>query len=348
MNRLTVSDLTLSYGKTTVVTGASFSIEDGEIGCLLGPSGCGKTTLLLAIAGFQDPQQGEIILNDTVIASTSISTPPEKRRVGMVFQDYALFPNMRVRDNIAFGLNSLSDNEALERTNQLLELIEMTDYADNFPHQLSGGQQQRVALARALAPKPDLLLLDEPFSNLDVELREQLAREVRYILKQESIPTILVTHDQHEAFAMADNVCVMNRGQIQQQGTPHALYNQPANSFVAGFIGEGVLIPATISAPQTAVTSFAEFTLAEQKALAPQTEVQLLIRPEHVSFSDTSTVQAKITDIVFRGSTSLYTLELADGSTLLSQQLGAANFQVNDPIAIDFISEPIVIIGHGG
>lgn len=346
MNRLTVNDLTISYGNNVVVSGASFSLAEGDIGCLLGPSGCGKTTILLAIAGFQNPQQGEIILNGETIASATMSKPPEQRRVGMVFQDYALFPNMSVADNIIFGISNQTKQDIKKRLDQLLALIDMSEFADSYPHQLSGGQQQRVALARALAPKPDLLLLDEPFSNLDVELREQLAREVRAILKQEGIPAILVTHDQHEAFAMADDICVMNEGAIQQQDTAYNLYNHPTNTFVARFIGEGTIVAGIVNSSGAIATSFAELTPQQIELPQADTQIDVLIRPEFVSFGETGT-PATIREIVFRGATSLFHLELDNGTKLLSQQLSSTNYQVNDVVSLLFASDHLVIIGRG-
>ena len=206
---LRVEGLAHAYGAQAVVDGLSLFLRRGAIGCLLGPSGCGKTTVLRCIAGFEAPLEGEIHLNGQVVARAGFSVPPERRRVGMVFQDYALFPHIRVRENIAFGLHLSSSVIRAERVRELAELVGLAAVLDKYPHELSGGQQQRVALARALAPRPDLLLLDEPFSNLDVELRERLSLEVRDIIKTSGATAVLVTHDQQEAFAMADEIGVL-------------------------------------------------------------------------------------------------------------------------------------------
>src|SRR5687768_10878037 len=241
---LEVADLRHSYGDHEVVRGVSFSLSRGAIGCLLGPSGCGKTTVLRCIAGFEAVQAGEIRLNARAVSRPGTALPPEKRRIGMVFQDYALFPHLRIADNIAFGLHGAGSAERAARLAELAELVGLSDVLSKYPHEISGGQQQRVALARALAPRPELLLLDEPFSNLDVELRERLSLEVRDIIRASGATAILVTHDQHEAFAMADEIGILHDGHIQQWDTAYNLYHRPANRFVADFIGQGVFLPA--------------------------------------------------------------------------------------------------------
>ena len=216
MSFLDIQNTSIAYGSNTVVHDISIQLEKGEIGCLLGPSGCGKTTLLRAIAGFEPITHGKISLNGNVVSQINKILPPEKRQIGMVFQDFALFPHLNVADNIRFGIRHLKRSEQKQRITELLSLIGLEKMRTRFPHELSGGQQQRIALARALAPKPHLLLLDEPFSSMDVELRGELAREVRKILKQEQITAILVSHDQNEAFAMADNIGVMHEGKLQK------------------------------------------------------------------------------------------------------------------------------------
>ena len=209
MSRLQLDKIHISFGAAHIVNGVSLQLEQGEIGCLLGPSGCGKTTLLRAIAGFQSLQVGSISIDNNTVSESNKTVPPEQRGVGMVFQDFALFPHLNVADNISFGMRKASSTERRKRVDELLDRIGLPGYHKRFPHELSGGQQQRIALARALAPKPGLLLLDEPFSSLDAELRERLAVEVRELLKNEGITALLVTHDQQEAFAMADKAGVM-------------------------------------------------------------------------------------------------------------------------------------------
>ena len=244
--QLEVRDVTVAYGGKPVIAQVSFVLEQGAIGCLLGPSGCGKTTLLRAIAGFEPVTAGEIQLNGRRVSAPGETLAPELRRVGMVFQDFALFPHLSVEGNIAFGLRGATRAERQHRVSELLELVGMADAGRRYPHQLSGGMQQRVALARAMAPRPEVLLLDEPFASMDTELREGLAREVRDLLKRDGITAVLVTHDQLEAFAMADQIAVLGGGRVHQWGTGFGLYHEPADRFVANFIGQGVLLPGTV------------------------------------------------------------------------------------------------------
>src|SRR6185369_15470631 len=216
MAQIELNGVIQRYGKHTVVDGVNFRLEAGQIACLLGPSGCGKTTLLRCIAGFEDIVGGEIRLHGEVVSRAGQRVAPEKRRIGMVFQDYALFPHLSIEENVAFGLGRKPQEDVHRRVRQLLATVGLGGQGEKYPHELYGGQQQRVALARALAPRPELILLDEPFSNLDVGLRERLSVEVREILKREGSTAIMVTHDQHEAFAMADEIGLMYEGRIQQ------------------------------------------------------------------------------------------------------------------------------------
>ena len=236
-NLLNVKKISCRYDDKVIIPDLSFSVRQGQIASLLGPSGCGKTTALRAIAGFEPIYSGEIELAGNILSTAYDTLVPEKRKVGMVFQDYALFPHLTVKDNIAFGIQDTDKTERSEKISELLGMIKLKDYAEYYPHQLSGGQQQRVALARALAPNPVILLMDEPFSNLDTELRRSLSLEVRGILKQNNITAILVTHDQTEAFTVADEIGVMTEGVLQQWGDPQALRQHPANDFVANFMG---------------------------------------------------------------------------------------------------------------
>ena len=243
---LLLDDITLAYetpdGTVPVVQNLHLGLEKGGIGCLLGASGCGKTTVLRAIAGFEPLRAGRILLGTTLLSESGFMLPPEHRNVGMMFQDYALFPHLNVARNIAFGLRRWEKQRRRQRVEELLTLTGLEGSAKRYPHELSGGQQQRVALARALAPEPELLLLDEPFSNLDIDTRERLAFEVRDILKNTGHTAILVTHNQAEAFAIADRIGVMNGGNIVQWGSPYDIHNQPANAFVADFIRREALM----------------------------------------------------------------------------------------------------------
>ncbi|MGB5396229.1 MAG: ABC transporter ATP-binding protein [Gammaproteobacteria bacterium] len=340
---LEVENCVLAYDAEPVVRQVSFSIAAGTIGCLLGPSGCGKTTLLRAIAGFETPQDGKISLRGQVVSHAGWALPPEQRKVGMVFQDFALFPHLRVEENIGFGLNHLSERERRARVNELLELVNLSNYARSYPHQLSGGQQQRIAVARAIAPRPELLLLDEPFSSLDVEMREQMAREVREILKQEEIAGLLVTHDQYEAFAMADEIGVMNTGEFKQWDTGYNLYHQPANRFVADFIGQGEILDGIVLNDQAVETELGIIDGRVPEGCISGCRVELLVRPDDIQHDDNSQLQAKVVEKVFRGADFLYTLALTTGTRLLCFAPSHHNHAIGEAIGIRLDIEHLVM-----
>ncbi len=322
LHALELQSLTLAYatpaGPHVVVEDLSLSLAQGGIACLLGPSGCGKTTALRAIAGFQPLQSGHIRLMQQEVASARYQLPPERRNIGMVFQDYALFPHLTVAQNIGFGLHRLPRREREQRVQRMLELVGLASLAQRAPHELSGGQQQRVALARALAPQPSLLLMDEPFSNLDVTLRERLAVEVRDLLKETGTTAVIVTHDQREAFAVADRIAVMADGRLQQWGTPMDLYHRPANRFVAGFIGEGVMLRGQTDGQGQLLTELGPFRPPNLPTLAAGQAVDLLVRPDDIQHDDASPLQAQVMAKAFRGAEFLYTLALPSGQPLLS------------------------------
>ena len=339
---LEVENLVKRFGDKTVVDGLSFTLEKGAIGCLLGPSGCGKTTVLRLIAGFDDLTEGKIRLAGNTVSRPGHTLAPEQRHIGMVFQDYALFPHLNVQDNIGFGLHGLSRVARTERIAEMLILVNLTDAASAFSHELSGGQQQRVALARALAPRPRLLLMDEPFSNLDVELRERLSLEVRDILKREGATAILVTHDQHEAFAIADEIGIMHQGRIQQWDLPYNLYHQPVNRFVADFIGQGVLLPGTVLNQ-----NHIEIELGILEGVFPAEcergcPVDVLLRPVDVVHDDVSPMLAQVTHKAFRGAHILYTLRLPGGGSVLSLVPSHHNHALGEKIGIRLIVDHVV------
>ncbi len=323
-----------SYGGQPVVRGVSFSLRQGQIGCLLGPSGCGKTTVLRGIAGFEPVSGGEILLDGTVASRCGFLLPPEKRRIGMVFQDYALFPHLSVSGNLEFGLHRWDKAARHERVAHLLELVGLAEMAGRYPHELSGGQQQRVALARALAPCPALLLMDEPFSNLDVDLRERLGQEVRDILKKERISAVLVTHDQREAFAIADEIGVMADGRIQQWDSAYNLYHRPANRFIAGFIGEGVLIVGKMTGTDEVMTELGLFRGKVPADCGAGCEVDVLLRPDDIQHDDASPHQARVAAKAFRCADILYTLELPSGQKILSLVPSHHDHEVGSRIGI--------------
>ncbi len=342
-SKLKVIDIDVSYGNTRVIDRLSFNLSDGRIGCLLGPSGCGKTTVLRTIAGFEQPSRGQVLIDDQVVSDRRKNLPPEKRNIGMVFQDFALFPNLTVADNIRFGLKKWSAGDQQQRIGELLAMIGMPTAARTYPHQLSGGQQQRVALARAMAPKPSILLLDEPFSSMDIELREQLAREVRHMLKQENITAILVTHDQHEAFAMADEICVMHEGRIQQHDSAYNLYHKPVNRFVADFIGEGVIVPGMVVGGNTVNTELGNIHGLVPQGCKPGCQVDVLIRPDDIVHDDDSEETAVVVERAFRGSDFLYTLRMPSGIEVLSLVPSHHDHAINETIGITLEFDHLVV-----
>lgn len=339
-----------TYGQQLIVDELSFELERGEIGCLLGPSGCGKTTALRCIAGFEPISSGEILLNDVSVSRVDYLLSPEQRRVGMVFQEYALFPHLNVAGNVGFGLYRCSKKERVQRITELLQITSLAEVAERYPHELSGGQQQRVALARALAPLPDLLLLDEPFSNLDVSLRERLSQEVRELLKRLNITAILVTHDQAEAFAVADKIGVMLDGKMMQWSSAYDLYHRPANRFVANFIGQSVLLPGAISPCGEVEIELGVLTGDVYLPCLPSCEtcrvggaVDVLIRPDDIVYDDKSALQAVVIHKAFRGAEILYTLRLTSGRTVLSLISSHHNHAVGEKIGIRLEADHVVV-----
>ena len=342
-SQLDVQNVDVSYDDHQVLNHINFTVEPGEIGCMLGPSGCGKTTVLRAIAGFEPVSSGRILVDHVEFSTRSFCLPTEKRNIGMVFQDFALFPNMSVADNIRFGLRTWNPKQQQARVQELLAMIGMPASGQAYPHQLSGGQQQRVALARAMAPRPGILLLDEPFSSMDVELREQLAREVRSILKQENATAILVTHDQHEAFAIADQICVINEGRIEQQDSGYNLYHQPNNRFVADFIGQGVIIPAEVVGGFTVKTELGVISSDMPIQAERGSIVDILIRPDDVLHDDHSSETAIVVEKAFRGADFLYFLRTDSGTEILCLAPSHHNHRINERIGIRLHVDHLVV-----
>jgi iron(III) transport system ATP-binding protein len=337
-----VRNLQHSYGAHRVVRDLSFALEQGAIGCLLGPSGCGKTTVLRCLAGFEPVQGGCIALSGQVVSAPDRIVPPEARRVGMVFQDYALFPHLCVAANVGFAFGRRPSGEQQERVQAMLDLVGLGSAAGTFPHELSGGQQQRVALARALAPEPDLLLLDEPFSNLDIDLRERLSIEVRSIIKATGTTAILVTHDQHEAFAIADQIGIMNEGRIEQWDTAYDLYHQPTTRFVADFVGQGVFLRGIVAGPARVVTELGELDTGAPLLAADGLAVDLLVRPDDIVHDDAAPWRAEVAAKAFRGADFLYTLVLPSGSRVLSLVPSHHNHAIGERIGIRLAIDHVV------
>jgi len=318
MPLLKVENISAGYGRERVVQSLSFHVNRGEIVSLLGPSGCGKTTALRAIAGFEPISDGQILIANRLASTPGMTQPPEQRSIGMVFQDYALFPHLTISENIAFGLKKMPAVDRKVQVEHLLDATGLQRMSGRYPHELSGGQQQRVALARALAPRPTMLLMDEPFSNLDIELRERLSVEVRDLLKAEGISGILVTHDQHEAFAVSDKVGVMHEGRILQWDTPYNLYHEPNDRFVADFIGQGRFIPGIVRTPETFETELGLLQGNRSCTQALGNKVEILIRPDDLVPDERGEIEALVKDKAFKGAEILYTLELPTGTRLLS------------------------------
>lgn len=342
---LDLQQLTVNYAAVpgAAVDGVSLGLMAGEIGVLIGPSGCGKTTLLRAVAGLEPVSHGRIVLAGQTVSAAGQWVAPEQRRVGMVFQDYALFPHLDVAGNVAFGIDQLTSKQRMARVREVLDLVGLDGVQSRMPHELSGGQQQRVALARALAPEPQLMLLDEPFSNLDVDLRERLAREVRNILKAAGATALLVTHDQLEAFAIGDTIGVMSGGQLHQWADAYTLYHRPATRFVADFIGHGVFAKARVelhgedgTLHKHVVTPLGELHDIRPDVLEPLPEgdIEVLLRADDIVHDDTSAVTARIVRKTFRGNEFLYTLELSGGQQLLAHVPSHHNHQIGEWIGI--------------
>lgn len=317
--------------KVKAVLDISLSVNQGEFFSLLGPSGCGKSTILRIIAGLETPDSGEIIIGNSIVAG-SRWIPPEKRGVGLVFQDYALFPHMSIFDNIAFGLKGCGRKELKRRVNEMLEIVGLPDMAKRYPHELSGGQQQRVALARALAPFPKVILLDEPFSNLDADLRAELRTETKQILKEKGITTILVTHDQEEAFSLSDRIGVLNQGRLEQVGTPSEIYHKPVSRFVAGFVGKADFVKGKIRGGML-ISDVGTFSCLEYASLEDK-DVDIMIRPDDVDFALDEKGEAVIADAQFLGPEVIYRLDLPDGRAVHSVKPSTIVFAIESRVKI--------------
>ena len=337
-----VRNLEHSYGVQRVVRGLSFTLDQGAIGCLLGPSGCGKTTVLRCLAGFEPVQGGSIALAGREVSAPGRIVPPEARRIGMVFQDYALFPHLCVAANIGFAFGRRPSPDQHRRVAEMLSLVGLEGAARTYPHELSGGQQQRVALARALAPEPGLLLLDEPFSNLDVDLRERLSLEVRSIIKATGTTAILVTHDQHEAFAIADEIGIMHEGRIEQWDSPYDLYHQPTTRFIADFVGQGVFLRGIVAGPARVVTELGDLDTGAPLLAADGYAVDVLVRPDDIVHDDAAPWQAEVVAKAFRGADFLYTLVLPSGSRVLSLVPSHHNHALGEKIGIRLAIDHVV------
>jgi iron(III) transport system ATP-binding protein len=297
---LNISNLCVNLQSKNILSNVQLTLHKGDILGLVGPSGCGKTTLLNTIAGFIEQKQGSIVIDDTITITPKNTVAPQNRNIGMIFQDYALFPHLTVEQNICFGITKLTKKEQQSRLNKLVKLLELTDLEKRFPHQLSGGQQQRVAIARALAPQPKLLLLDEPFSNIDARLRNELITSMRTLLKSLKITAIFVTHNKDEVFTFADTISVMHQGTILQTGTPADVCKNPINWQVADFLQLGSWIPLKVQSSMLYQTALGElsFTKEQPNSIKEYSIQQLLLKPHYIEVSPTATANAQINSVV--------------------------------------------------
>jgi iron(III) transport system ATP-binding protein len=335
--RVTVDNTHLTLGGTPVLRGVSLTIEPGTSVALLGPSGCGKTTLLRLIAGLERPDSGIVRLDDEVLSGSGQFVEPERRRVGMVFQDGALFPHLTVAQNVAFGLHNTSDRD--DRVDAALDLVSLGALSDRLPAYLSGGERQRVALARALAPEPAVLLLDEPFANLDATLRVQLRTEVRRILSELGITSLFVTHDQDEAFVLGDEIAVMQAGRILQSGTPRDLYEQPSDRWVATFVGDANLVPGHAKDVH-AKTDLGEVPLVSGLNSVRSGPVDVLLRPEFLELYASGAWQVETVE--FYGHDSMYQLTRDDGRRLHVRTTAAPLHRRGQHVSVRYVGPPTV------
>ena len=347
MSGISVTGIRVAFGPTEVLHGVDLEVAEGSVVALLGPSGCGKTTLLRTIAGLESAAAGEIRIGDTLVAGAGVDVPPERRRIGMVFQDWALFPHLSVGRNVAFGLPRAERRGP--RVEAALELVGLGGFADRMPSTLSGGQQQRVALARALAPEPSALLLDEPFSNLDTALRAKVRSEVHELLARVGITTVFVTHDQDEAFVLGDDVAVMSEGLIVQQAPPAELYAEPASAWVARFVGDANLVPgrADGTAAQTAVGSVP--LRAEQTG-----EVEVLLRPEDLVLGEGSPASSahggagvEVELVEYYGHDTVYVVALGDGTRVRVREVAVPRLERGDRTSIATTGRAAVAFATG-
>tara|TARA_R110001583_G_scaffold26571_4_gene95788 strand:+ start:32501 stop:33544 length:1044 start_codon:yes stop_codon:yes gene_type:complete len=343
MSALVVKNLNCFYQKNHILKNLNISLQNNEIVCLLGESGCGKTTLLRAVAGLQEKVTGEVIINDRIVDNDTISESPENRKVGLIFQDYALFPHLNVFDNVAFSLTKMTKLEKQKAVESVLSLVKLNEYALRFPHQLSGGQQQRIAIARALAYQPELMLLDEPFSNLDQHVRFKLIKEIRLLLKKQAMSALFVTHSKEEGFAFADKIALMKAGKIIQIGAPQQLYNFPESRYVADFMGKSNYIDVTINSHEDYQSDFGLLKSNTEIQTQKGTILSLLIRPEQFSLKASENGQAIITDVDFLGAFQYVTVSFKNKLYVVKENNQHDGFQIGDKVDLTLTKHDFVL-----
>lgn len=327
-SHLEINTVSCGYGETLILKDIDLSLDKGEIGCLLGESGSGKTTLLRALAGFEDISTGFIALNGDQLSNKNKTLVPERRRIGMIFQDFALFPHLNVKQNIEFGIQIKDRNAREILCRKMISLVGLSELEKAMPHELSGGQQQRVAIARALVVEPDLLLLDEPFSNVDSRLKNQLVREIRSLLLENNVTAILVTHDQHEAFSFADKLFLIHEGCCVESGSPSDLYKNPKTRFAAQLLGEGRIVDLTQDITGIPVMNMEDSYPGEKRLL--------LIRPEHVTFSRDSGLKFPVISKQFKGDHTMVEIQLKDGQSVLCRVNTNEDIEVGKSVEVSF------------
>ena len=341
-NQLVLENVTIHRDKTLAVNDVTFALSPGEIACILGPSASGKSSILRAIAGFNKVSSGYIQIKDQKISTKQFCLPPEKRGVGMVFQDFALFPHLNVRDNIEFGLHHLASKKRTERIGEMLDLVNLREVLYRYPHELSIGQQQRVALVRAMAPNPNILLLDEPFASLDMENTNRLIREMRKLLKQNDVTTLMVTHDQNEAFIMSDEVILVNSGRIQEKGNPKTLFQSPTTIFAAEFLGLGSLVSVDVDSDGNLGLGLGKIP-AHLETDRFGERVKLLLRPNSVISDNEGSHTLKILEKNFHGRTQSYVLELPDKQNVVCDTSPDVDKAVGQSLTVRFCLDDVTI-----
>lgn len=345
MSALKIQNLHCSYQKTAVLEALNLTLNDNEIVCLLGESGCGKSTLLRAIAGLQPALSGKISIQNKILNDGATFMPPERRKVGLIFQDYALFPHLNVFNNVAFSLTKLSTVAKQQRVQEVLSLVQLSEYSDRFPHQLSGGQQQRIAIARALAYQPNLMLLDEPFSNLDQHVRFQLIHEIRQLFKQRKMSALFVTHSKEEGFAFADRIALMQAGKIVQIDTPQKLYRQPSSAYVANFMGQANYIDVTVKDKYTYHGCFgllgSNSVIKENNGKA----LRLLLRPEHIAITPDLKGDAEVKQVDFQGALQQLTVSFSGQLFIVKHSNHSSDclqFNVGDKVTLTVLNHNFI------